>query len=100
MRWPKKKNDAVKVKYILVFEVMFCKVVIEHLMFENMIYNWKRKKSVSSEIGPDSIYMYYVFKAMDLPASVLGIIITFLPLAGRSAALSFSRVTPPDWSNL
>ena len=39
MRWPKKKNDAVKVKYILVFEVMFCKVVIEHLMFENMIYN-------------------------------------------------------------
>ena len=41
-----KKNDAVgiKLEYILILEVMFRKMVIEHLMFENMIYNSNEKK--------------------------------------------------------
>ena len=44
----KKKNDAVgiKLEYILVLEVMFRKMVIEHLMFENMIYNSNEKKGI------------------------------------------------------
>ena len=100
MRWPKKKEWCGQSKihtriwgYVLQGGYWAFDVRKHDLQL-------KKKKKVLARSVQTPWYMYYVFKAMDLPASVLGIIITFLPLAGRSAALSFSRVTPPDWSNL